>query len=120
MSQDNSKKKRKGTNWKKKILSFLEENPSGFTITDIAEGIKSTRITVSKYFSQLEIENKVLSKTIGVYKLYFSAERRYIAIDLVRAFYKSILSGIKGKFSKKEEFKEIGYSISDSMFNYLV
>lgn len=120
MIQEDSNKKGSKANWKKKILNFLENNPSGFTIKDIAEEIKTTRITVSKYLSLLEQEKKVFSKEIGVYKLYFSTERKYIAIDLIRAFYKSLLSGMKEKFSEKEEFKKIGYLISDSMFTFLV
>ncbi len=120
MSQERKKKIGKGTNWKKKILKFLNESPSGYTITDIAKNVNSTRITVSKYLSLLEQEEKVLSKEIGVYKLYFSKDRKYIELSLVRSFYNAVLSGIKTKLSTKEEFKKLGEFISDSMFTYIV
>jgi DNA-binding transcriptional ArsR family regulator len=119
MSQDLNKKEIKENIWKDKILNFLQENPSGFTIKDIAEGIESTRITVSKYLNLLEYENKVLSQEIGVYKLYFSAERKFISLGIMRKIYGSILSGIKGKFNK-EEYKEIGHILAEDLYDYLV
>ncbi|MBY9003184.1 MAG: hypothetical protein KGD73_04370 [Candidatus Lokiarchaeota archaeon] len=119
MSQNYNKKELKENIWKNKILSFLQENPSGFTIKDLAEGIESTRITISKYLTILEYENKVISQEIGVYKLYFSADRRFVPLPLIRTFYQSILSGIKGKFNK-EEYKEIGHIISDNLYDYLM
>jgi len=119
MSQELTKKELKENIWKNKILSFLQENPSGFTIKDVAEGIESTRITVSKYLTILEYENKVLSQEIGVYKLYFSADRKFVPLTPMRTFYSSILSGIKEKFSK-EEYKEIGHIISDNMYDFLM
>ncbi|MHA1803633.1 MAG: HTH domain-containing protein [Promethearchaeota archaeon] len=118
MASKKSYKKLKPEEWKNEILEFLENNPSGFTITDIAEEINSTRTTVSKYLSLLEQEKKVLSKEIGVYKLYFSAERRFMALNLFQAYYKSLLMGIKDKFSDKQDFKEIGYQICDNLFDF--
>ncbi|MHA1802992.1 MAG: hypothetical protein ACTSU4_00485 [Promethearchaeota archaeon] len=115
-----TEKKGKGTNWKKEILEFLNKNPSGYTITDIAKGIKSTRITVSKYLSLLKNEKKVISKDIGVYKLYFSKDRKFIDLGLVRSFYKAFLSGIKSKITRVQEYKELGHFISDSMFKYII
>jgi Ca2+-binding EF-hand superfamily protein len=120
-----SKRKTKERNWKAKILEFLEDNPSGYTITDIAENIESTRITVSKYLSLLEQEKKVFSKEVGVYKLYFSAERRYMALNLFQAYQKALLLGVKDQLVNekdlKQAFKEIGFqiaeSLSDKLFN---
>lgn len=66
MSNKNTKKKGKAEDWKEKILQFLEENPSGYTITDIADSINSTRITVSKDLSLLEQEKKVFSKESSI------------------------------------------------------
>jgi DNA-binding transcriptional ArsR family regulator len=121
MAQNNKNKKGKGTDWKKEILKFLNDNPSGYTITNIAERIGTTRITVSKYLALLEQENKVLSKEIGVYKLYFSKVRKYLELDLIRSFYSAFLSGVKAKFgSDNEKFKKVGYFISDSFFKYLL
>lgn len=119
MSQELNKKELKENVWKNKILSYLQENPSGFTIKDIAEGIESTRITVSKYLNLLEYENKVLSQEIGVYKLYFSAERKFIPLNVMRKIYLPILSGIKGKLNK-EEYKEIGRIIAEDLYDYHV
>ena len=119
MPQKLNKKELKENVWKNKILSYLQENPSGFTIKDIAEGIESTRITVSKYLNLLEYENKVLSQEIGVYKLYFSAERKFISMGIMRKIYGSILSGIKGKFNK-EEYKEIGHILAEEIYDYQI
>lgn len=119
MSKELNKKELKENIWKKKILDFLHENPSGFTIKDIAEGISSTRITVSKYLTMLEYENKVLSQEIGVYKLYFSAERKFIPLGVMRKFYRSILSGIKGKLSE-EEYREIGHIVAEELYDYVI
>jgi hypothetical protein len=117
MSQTLNKKEVKEKKWKDKILTFLQENPSGFTIKDIAEGIESTRITVSKYLTILEHESKVISQEIGVYKLYFSAERKFVSLPVMRSFYECILSGIKGKLNK-EELKEIGNIIGENLYDY--
>jgi len=118
-----SKRKTKESNWKEKILEFLEGNPSGYTITDIAKEIKTTRITVSKYLSLLEQEKKVLSREIGVYKLYFSAERRYMSLSLFQAYYRALLLGVKNQLSNekdlKQTFKEIGYQIADILSDFL-
>ena len=121
MPQTKENKKGRGTDWKKEIFKFLNDNPSGYTITNIAEGIDSTRITVSKYLALLEQENTVLSKEIGVYKLYFSKVRKYIELDLVHSFYSAFLRGVKAKFgSDNEKFKKLGYFISDTFFKYLL
>jgi len=119
MSKELNKKQLKENIWKKKILEFLQENPSGFTIKDIADGIESTRITVSKYLNLLEYENKVLSQEIGVYKLYFSAERKFIPLSVTRKFYNSILSGIKGKLSE-EEYRKIGHNVAEELYDYVM
>lgn len=116
-------RKAKESNWKEKILEFLEENPSGCTITDIAREIETTRITVSKYLSLLQQEKRVLSKEIGVYKLYFSAERRYIALNLFQAYYRALLLGVRNQLldqkDLKQTFKEIGYQIADVLSDFL-
>jgi hypothetical protein len=119
MSQELNKKEIKENIWKDKILNFLQENPSGFTIKDIAEGIESTRITVSKYLNLLEYENKIICQEIGVYKLYFSAERKFILLSVMRKIYNSILTGIKGKFNK-EEYKEIGHILAEEIYDYVI
>lgn len=121
MPQNNENKKGKGTDWKKEILKFLNDNPSGYTITNIADRIGTTRITVSKYLALLEQEKKVLSKEIGVYKLYFSKVRKYVELDLVLSFYSAFLRGVNAKFgSDNEKFKKLGYFVSDTFFKYFL
>ena len=114
-SNNNKSGKQEKRDFKAEIVNHLKENPFGLTIKDIAEGIDTTRITVSKYISILELQEKVISRQIGVYKLYFSSERVLIPLNLVRSFYKGILTGLKGKLSNKKEFKELGYAIADVM-----
>jgi len=94
------------------ILRALLENPSGLTITDIADNIKACRNTVSKYIGILEAKKKVVSKEIGAYKLYFSAERTLIPKKIMLAYYTGLLTSIKSQIKNKEKFKEIGKEIA--------
>ncbi len=122
MSEPKLTKPRKGINWGENILNYLEENPFGLTITDIAEGMtpKTTRVTVHKYIKILLKQGKVFAREVGVYNLYYSSERLFLPINFVSAFYTGILTGLKGKFTSKEEFKELGYIIADVMLNELI
>ncbi len=117
MSRNDVIKTRKGINWAEEILNYLKENPFGLTITDIERDMrpKTTRVTIHKYIKILLEQGKVFARDIGVYKLYFSSERLLIPVKFVRAFYNGILTGLKGKFSNKKEFKELGYIIADVM-----
>ena len=105
----------KSRNFKKEILNHLKNNPSGSTITDVANKIKSTRITVSKYITGLESEGKVFSQNIGVYKLYFSAERTFFPKETIISYYIGLLSGFKKQIANKNKYKEIGINIAKFM-----
>ena len=105
----------KSRNFKKEILNYLNNNPSGSTITDIANKIETTRITVSKYILGLETEGKVFSQTIGVYKLYFSAERTFFPKDTIISYYIGLLSGFNKEIANNNKFKEIGINIAKFM-----
>ncbi len=118
MTITENKKNRRGIDWEKEILDYLKEHPNGLTITDIAKGIDTTRITVSKYISGLVLKNEVFAKKIGVYKLYYSVERQTISIKLVRTFYRGILSGLKENFIDEDdpaELKEFGHIIAETI-----
>jgi len=114
MSKKTEKKVKKGAIWKDEIAQYLRKNPSGLTITDIAKGIGTSRVTVTKYMPELLQEEKVFAKEVGVYKLYFSTERNIIPLRNVRNFYNGILAGLKGKLDKKD-YKEIGHVVAEYM-----
>lgn len=95
------------------ILDYVKQYPSGITITDISKGIKVSRITVNKYVLVLDAKEKLFSKTIGAYRLYFASERRFIPKKSIIAFYQGLLSGIAAEISENEEniFKNIGLNM---------
>lgn len=102
-------------NFKEEILEYIQNNPTGLTITDIAKGINSTRITVSKYVSTLEAEKKITYTRIGAYKLYYCVKRTVIPVKIASSFYIGFLSSLKKEFSNKEKFKEFGTNIANFM-----
>ena len=101
--------------FKKRILRILNEKPSGLTIKDIAEDINAARNTVSKYLGILEATNKVFTKKVGVYKLYFSSERGMVSKKLMLSFYMGLLSGLKHEIKDSEKFKNIGLIIAEQL-----
>ena len=106
---ENSKKwLNKSRDFEEDILDYLNQMPSGQTITDIANGIDSTRITVSKYLTGLEIEEKIFTKKIGAYTLYFNSERSVVPRNLAIGFYEGILAWMSDKIEDNESFKELG------------
>ena len=56
----------------RKILDVLSEAKFGMTIIEIAEKISLNRATVSKYLEVLEAKGEVISREIGVYRLWLS------------------------------------------------
>ena len=114
MSEKIVKKVKKGEYWKDEIVQFLRNNPSGSTITDIAKGIDTSRVTVTKYISKLLQDEKAFAKEVGVYKLYYYIEREFVPLSVLRAFYSGVLEGVKGKLSEKD-FKEIGHVVAGYM-----
>jgi hypothetical protein len=109
---DPKKWKNKNRNFEEEILNFLKHMPSGQTITDIANGIDSTRITVSKYITGLEKEEKIFTKKIGAYTLYFSSERSFVPRNVAMSFYEGILAWMKERIKDDENYKELGHSIA--------
>lgn len=92
------------------ILNHLKQYPSGLTITDVSKGIGVSRITVNKYILLLEANEKVFSKDIGAYTLFFSSERTFLPWRTIASFYQGILTGVSEVFSgdKEAAFKQIG------------
>ena len=101
--------------WKDEILDYLLDNPSGVTITDISNGLNTSRITAGKYVGILEAEKRILNKKIGAYKLYFSAERGLIPKKVMLSYYTGLLEGIKDEIKDSETFKTIGKKIAKYM-----
>lgn len=110
-----SKNREKKRNFSREILNYLLINPSGVTITDIAKGIETSRITASKYVSILEAKNKIITKQIGAYTLYYSAQRDLIPKSVMLSFYTGLLNGLKEDIFDKEQFKKYGKIIADFM-----
>ncbi|MCP4760176.1 MAG: hypothetical protein GY870_00245 [archaeon] len=113
MSQRNEKTEKR--DYKKEILFFLLRNPSGSTITDIANGIKTSRITAGKYIGILEAKNKITVKQIGAYKLYYNVERGLIPKTIMISYYLGIIQGLKEEFTDYKKFKQIGRKIADNL-----
>ncbi len=99
----------------KEILNFLLINPSGVTITDIAKGINTSRITASKYVAILEAKKKVSTKQIGAYTLYYNVQRGLIPKVITLSFYSGLLKGLKEDIIEKEKFKKYGNIIAEFM-----
>ncbi len=98
---------------KAKILDFLRENPGGSSITDISKGTGFSRNTIPKYLLSLEHEKKAYNREVRHYKLYFATERKFLPRKTASSFYKGLLSSLKAKLPRKEEFfKEIGKDIA--------
>lgn len=110
---DSKKWKNKNRNFEGEILNYLKQMPSGQTITDIANGIDSTRITVSKYITGLEKEERIFTKKIGAYTLYFSSERSFVPRNLALSFYEGILAWMKDRIKDNESYKELGMTIAN-------
>ncbi|MHA1147951.1 MAG: hypothetical protein ACTSR8_06865 [Promethearchaeota archaeon] len=94
-------------------LDYLLINQAGLTITDIAKALNTSRITASKYIGILEAEKKVVSKQIGAYKLYYSADRSLIPKKVMLAYYSGLLASLKHEIKDKEKYKEFGNTIAD-------
>ncbi|TXT58186.1 MAG: hypothetical protein BAJALOKI2v1_420008 [Promethearchaeota archaeon] len=97
------------------ITHFLNENPSGVTITDIAEGIESSRVTVGKYIAIMLERDTIEYKKIGAYKLYYNSKQEQIPSNLVFSYFSGFLTGIKEINLSKEKLKTIGSTIADFM-----
>lgn len=101
--------------FQQEILDCIKENNLGVTIQDIADKIRASRNTISKYIFQLELEKKIFKKKVGVYFLYFTTERHLIQRKLVSELYKNVLYGLKRNFPDQEKiFKSIGRDVGEN------
>lgn len=101
--------------YNQEILDYLLDNPSGLTITDISEGINTSRITVSKYVGILEAQEEVTNRKIGAYKLYYNANKSLIPKRVMLSYYTGLLSGLKKEITDHEKYKDFGRTIADFM-----
>ncbi|TFF63798.1 MAG: ArsR family transcriptional regulator [Promethearchaeota archaeon] len=100
--------------YESRILNVLRQKTHGSTITEIANELKASRNTVSKYIKRLEKMGRVESKRIGVYKLYYSYGDGIMSKITFINFYKGLVCGLKLQFPNQEEkIKEIGKYIAD-------
>lgn len=113
MTHSNNKKS--SQDYLEDILSFLNKKPSGVTITDIADGINSSRVTVGKYIAILLERQKVFFKKVGAYKLYFSSKSELIPREMVYSYFKGFLSGLEEIIDDKTKLKTLGTVIARHM-----
>lgn len=113
-SQASKKKKKKEfRDFYAEILEYLSNHPSGSIIKDIANGIKASRTTVSKYIYRLHLEKKIIKKQFGAYYLHFSADKKFVSHKLLNDYYKGLLYGLKKKFPDHyETFKKVGRELA--------
>lgn len=96
--------------YEEEILRYIRKKSDGVILTDISNGTGFSRNTVSKYLTVLELKKKIISKKLGIYKLYFCADEGSFSKLYNILYYKGILLGLKKMFPKsKEAFKKIGF-----------
>lgn len=108
-----SKNKKSAEEYMEDIMSFINQNPSGVTITDIAKGIDTSRVTVGKYIALLIERQEVFFKEIGAYKLYFSSKSKLVPRELIYSYFTGLLSGLDAVIDNKDKFKLIGKAIAE-------
>lgn len=110
-----SKNKKSSEDYMEEILSFINHNPSGVTITDIAKGVNTSRVTVGKYIAILLERKKVFFKEIGAYKLYYSSESRLIPREMINSYFMGLMLGLDEVVANKDKYKRIGVEIAKTM-----
>lgn len=91
------------------ILEYIKNNPSGVSITDIANEKRYSRNTVAKYVSILELKKLIFKKKVGSSLLLYSIRNSHLPYSLILSYYKMILKGLKQFYPlDKEKMKEIG------------
>ena len=102
-------KKTESIDYENEILDFIRENPSGITITDIAKEMGYSRNTVSKYTAILQLKDKIYSKSIGRYNLYFSVKTSFLPKNTIISVFKALLKTLKDSLPNKGLiYKELG------------
>lgn len=61
---------------RKKIISELKKNPSGFTVSELSKKLNLSRQTVSNSFAFLEGARKVKIRQVGMAKIYFWGSKK--------------------------------------------
>jgi len=110
-----SKNKKSAEEYREEIIAFIDHNPSGVTITDIAKGINTSRVTAGKYIAILLERQEVFFKEIGAYKLYYSSKSQLIPREMVFSYFEGLLNGLDQFIEDKEKLKTIGKKIADYM-----
>ena len=62
-------------NYKNKVEEILKNNPTGLTIQEISDKLKTSRITISIALAELRGEDKIDIREIGNAKLHFLREK---------------------------------------------
>ena len=90
-------------------MDYIRENPSGITITDISKEMGYSRNTVSKYVAILQLKDKIYSKSIGRYNLYFSVKTSFIPKNTIISVFKAFIKTLKESLPNQGLiYKEIG------------
>ncbi len=120
MTIDKKVKKAEKLDYEDIIVEYLRENPTGSTISDVVQGVKASRVTISKYISVLEAKEKIYGRKIGAYNLYYASAPSYVPKRIIVLYYLGMLEYLnKGKIPDKENFFiEMGREISKN-FNVL-
>jgi len=106
----------KRPDYKKEILEYITEHPYGVNVKDIIDDKDFARNTVKKYLKDLEEQDLIYKKEIGVYALYYSKERSMLFKAAIISFFKGLLANLKKIHPNEEKlYKLIGRNISDSM-----
>jgi transcriptional regulator with XRE-family HTH domain len=107
---------------KHKIIPLLEKNGDGMTQNKIAEALNVSRPTIKKYLEDLQRENRVLLKQIGVHKVWtvndliITPPNKVLqfVMDLLLRFIVSTERLTKENIDWKEVGKDIGNALNFS------
>ena len=102
-------KKHEFIDYENEILDYIREHPSGVTITDISKEMGYSRNTLSKYVAILQLKDKIYSKSIGRYNLYFSVKTSFIPKNTITAVFKAFIITLKESLPNQGSlYKEMG------------
>ena len=107
------------------ILSLLEQNPGGLSISDISNNLGNTRATAAKYLELMKLENKVTLREVGRAKLWFlSAGKKTILIvedeEHIRRLIRVILGESNYIFIEAKDGMEALEIVSDKMPDLII
>lgn len=107
------------------LLEFLNKNPEGASISDIAETTSHTRATAAKYLELMKLQNKVNYRQVGKAKLWVLAEKRKkVLIAEDEAHIRRLISVILGQegydFIEAKDGKEALEKVSEEMPDLII